>query len=636
MQSFRAAIAGLLILVAVQARADDWPYYGRDAEGTRFSPLRQITPANVAHLLPVWQFHTGDVARGANGTIRSGFESTPLLIGGRLYVTTPFNRIIALNPATGTQEWAFDPRIDRTQPYGDGLINRGVAAWKLPGASGVCALRLYEATLDARLIAIDGRSGLPCDDFGTRGEVDLRDVSNYRPGWYHMTSPPIVVDGVVVVGSAIDDNARAEMPSGVVRGYDARSGKLLWKWDPLVPPRPDPDHPWLTGAGNAWSVMSADPRHHLVYIPTGSASPDYYGGLRRGDDRWADSVVAISPRSGGFIWGFQLVHHNLWDYDTAAPPLVTSFRLHGQTVPVLFAGNKSAMIYALDPLSGKPVLPIEERAVPASDVPGELSAPTQPFPSSIPPLARQSLTPEEAWGPTPEDRVACARILKSYSGQSLFDPPSLQGALAIPGALGGINWSGFTWDRRHQWLIVAVSNLPFEVRLIPRDQVDNGQYRDFRAAVAPQAGTTYAMARKPLLGPSGLPCSPPPWGEIVAVEPASGKIIWRHPLGTMEDVFHESAKAIDGSVILGGPIVTASGLIFVGGSMDHRLHALSVESGRELWSATLPTSAHAQPVTYEVAGRQYVVIAAGGSAKIDEETQDDVLAAFALPDGKPH
>jgi quinoprotein glucose dehydrogenase len=631
LNSILPATAFFLVL-AGGAAADEWTAYGRDPGGTRYSPLTQITPANVGHLKPVWAFHTGDISDGSRGDTKSGFETTPLLVDGRLYLTTPFNRVIALNPATGQQLWAYDPKIDKKPPYGDGLINRGLAAWRDPQPARTgCALRLLEATLDARLVAIDAVTGTPCSDFGANGQVDLRDVKNYQLGWYHMTSPPIVLDGVVVVGSSIDDNARAEMPDGVVRGFDARTGQLLWKWQPLQRPTGVATNAWRTGAGNAWSILSADPERHLVYVPTGSASPDYYGGLRPGDDRWANSVVALDPKTGKFAWGFQLVHHDLWDYDTAATPLVTTMSLNGRPTPVLIAGNKSGMIYVLDPSTGRPVLPIEERPVPASTLPGEVTSATQPFPTTVPALARQSLSAADAWGMTQADREACEADLAALSGVGVFSPPSTKGSLSIPGAFGGINWSGFAWDAKHERLIVAVSNLPFKVQMIPADKFATGARGDFRGSAAPQRGAPYAMTRAPMMGPSGMPCVPPPWGELIAVDLAAGQIAWRQPLGSMDEVFPGRVKATPGSVTLGGPIVTASGLIFIGGTMDRRFHALSADTGKEMWSSSLPASAHALPITYEYGGKQFVVIAAGGSAKIDEEAQSDAVIAFALP-----
>jgi quinoprotein glucose dehydrogenase len=619
--------ATICVGISVAALADEWVSYGRDPGGTRFSPLTQIKPENVGRLHQVWTFHTGDIATAPNGDARSGFETTPLLVDGKLFITTGFNRVIALDPVTGRQVWAFDPQLNRTRFYGDGFINRGLAFWReAESPRRACAHRLYEATLDARLLALDARTGAPCGDFGVKGEINLSDVANYHAGWYHMTSPPLVLDEVVVVGSAINDNAKAEMPDGVVRGFDARSGKLLWKWEPLRRPAGVPASAWRSGAANAWSILSADPQRHLIYVPTGSASPDYYGGLRPGDDKWADSVVALRPKTGEMVWGFQLVHHDLWDYDTAAGPLITTFNLNGKRTPVLIAGNKTGMLYALDPATGKPVLPVEERAVPQSAVPGEVTSPTQPFPMT-PPLAPQKLAPQQAWGVREADRKACESQLRSLSGLTIFSPPSLQGTLTIPSNFGGMNWSGFAWDAVHELLIVPVTNLPGRVQLIPTPGIaDDSRRGEF----GPQVGAPYAMLRDVLKSPSGLPCGPPPWGELIAVDLAAGKIAWRKPLGSMSEVFPGTAPNT-GSLMLGGPIVTASGLIFIGGTFDRRFRALSSATGTELWSTELPAGAHAQPMTYEVDGKQYVVIAAGGHAKITEERLGDALIAFALP-----
>lgn len=629
---FLVAMSAAICVGIGSAAADEWASYGRDPGGTRFSPLTQIKPENVRNLRRAWTFHTGDIAAGTNGHKRSGFETTPLFVDGRLFLTTPFNRVIALDPATGTQLWSYDPKIGRSDSYGDGYINRGLALWRdpKPPRRG-CAVRLYEATLDARLLALDARNGAPCADFGSNGVVDLADVPNYRAGSYHLTSPPVVLDGVVIVGSSINDNENVAMPDGLVRGFDARSGAPLWKWEPLQRPADAQATGWRAGAANAWSILSSDPTRDLVYVPTGSASPDYYGGLRPGDDRWADSVVALRPRTGQLVWGFQLVHHDLWDYDTAAAPLVTTFKLKGKHTAALIAGNKSGMIYVLDPSTGKPVLPIEERPVPQSTVPGELTSPTQPFPATVPPLALQSVAAEQGGTALDSDRKACESELHSLSALAVFSPPSLQGVLSVPGPFGGINWSGFAWDAVHERLVVAVSNLPFKVQLIPTRDFVTGQHGDdVHADLGRQAGAPYAMARDWLRAPSGLPCTPPPWGELVAVDLAAGKIAWRTALGSFHEIF-PNASDNSGSIILGGPIVTASGLIFIGGTTDRRFRALSSATGQVLWSAELPASAHALPITYSFGGKQFVVIAAGGHSKIDEEGLGDALIAFALP-----
>jgi quinoprotein glucose dehydrogenase len=605
----------------------DWAYYGRDAGGQRFSPLTQIDRRNVSRLTLAWTFHTGDIADGHDGP-RSGLETTPLFIDGRLYLTTAFNRVIALDPASGRQLWAFDPHIDRDAPYGDGFINRGVAAWRAPGpADRQCALRLFEATLDDRLVAIDAATGRPCAGFGQDGEVRLTDVARFRPGAYHMTSPPAVVDGVVIVGSAIDDNSRVDMPSGVVRGYDALTGALRWTWQPLEH-RPGT----RSGAANAWSIMTVDPARHLVFVPTGSASPDYYGGLRPGDDRWSDSVVALDSRTGRLVWGFQLVHHDLWDYDTATPPLLAELPVGGRMRAVVIVASKSGYLYVLDRDTGRPVFPVEERPVPASDVPGEQASPTQPVSIGLPALAPQRLRPEDAFGLTDADRAACRAQISAASGASVFSPPSLTGTISVPGNIGGANWSGFSYDPDNHLLIVNASNLPFFVRLIPADRLAASGAENLRGEIAPQTGAPYGMSRAPLRAPSGVPCMPPPWGELMAIDMTKGEIRWRRPLGTMAEISAALDREGLGSISLGGTIATAGGLIFVGGTLDRRFRAFDAATGALLWSAELPASAHATPMTFEANGRQYVVIAAGGAAHISEERQSDSILAFALPE----
>lgn len=640
------AVFCCVILVCPTARGQvsrdtEWPTYGNDPGGMRYSPLLQINRENVSKLKVAWTFHVGDVSERGGRRKRSGLETTPLLIDGTLYLTTPFNRVIALDPATGAQRWAYDPKIDLDGDYGDGLVNRGVATWldATRGNGQPCRRRIFESTQDARLVAIDAANGIPCADFGKTGQITLRDVQQFHPGWYHMTSPPAVIDDLVIVGSAIDDNHRVDMARGVVRAYDARTGVLRWSWDPL-PPNPSAaiaegkNKNWRSGAGNAWSIMAVDLERDLLFVPTGSASPDYYGGLRPGDDKWANSVVALRGKSGQLVWGFQLVHHDLWDFDSASPPVLATLRQDGKDVPVVIQGNKSGLLYVLNRDTGKPFFPVEERKVPQSDVPGEVTSPTQPFPLKPPPLAAQTLSAADAWGPTPEDREACRSVIKQLRNEGIFTPPSLQGTLMVPGNIGGMTWSGYAFDPQHSLLVTNTNNLVAGVKLIPRAKYEQPGSHQEDGDYGDQTGSPYGLFRRFLQSPSDLPCSAPPWGLLTAVDMTEGKIRWQVPLGSMQDFGGSHAQQIPaGSISLGGPIITAGGVVFIAGTTDSFIRGFDVETGKELWKAQLPASGNATPMTYRLAAndKQYLVIAAGGHPKITEESLSDAIVAFTLP-----
>ena len=601
-----------------------WTAYGGPG-GTRYSSLKQITRENVTRLKPVWTYHTAALQPETELNQKAAFEATPILIDGTLYLTTPFNRVIALDPATGAEHWTYDPKVDRSHDFSE-VSSRGVAAWSdtkaSPGAP--CQLRIFEGTIDARLIALDGRNGKPCTDFGAAGTVDLTRGVVYGPefrGNYQVTSAPTDVGELVITGSSIGDNGAVDMPRGVVRAYDARSGALRWTWDPI---------PWAekqqvrTGAANAWSTFAADPARDLVFIPTGSASPDYYGGTRPGDNKWANSVVALKASTGTLVWGFQVVHHDLWDYDVASQPALIEY--HGQ--PAVAVTTKIGHLFVLDRLTGKPLHTVEERAVPKSDIRGEDASSSQPIPawSAVVP---QKLTAADAWGSTSDARQWCRLKIESLRNDGLFTPPSVRGSIAFPGNIGGVNWGGAAWDPVRNLLLANTNRVAAIMKLLPREDMQNAMEHNqetetaWGGEFARQRGTPYGMYREWLVSPGGQPCNAPPWGALVAFDLNTGTLRWESALGVM------GAGWPAGSISLGGPMATASGLIFTAAALDPHLRAFDADTGKELWTVELPASAQSTPMTFEWQGKQYVVICAGGHGKMKSKMGDSVVA-FAL------
>ena len=636
----------LALAPALHAQAPlpgDWVAYGRDALGSRYSPLTAITRENVGGLAVAWTYRTGEMEHTHQP---AKFEATPLVVDGMLYFSTPFGRVIALDPQTGRERWTFDGHVDRSGNWGD-FANRGVSTWLDAGAptGAPCRRRIYLGTIDARIIALDAKTGAPCRDFGEQGTVHLRRGLHNVPfeaEEYQLTSPPAVVRGMIVTGSSVADNNRTNAASGEVRAFDARTGALRWSWDPV--PRDPTDPAWdswrgamahSTGAANAWSVIAADSARDLVFVPTGSASPDYYGGERIGDNRYANSIVALRASTGKVVWHFQTVHHDLWDYDNASPPALVTLERGGRRVDAVLQATKTGQLFVLDRDTGVPIFPVEERRVPASTLRTERAAPTQPFNTVLPTLSPQRLVPDSVWGATPASREACLAQVRGMRNEGVFTPPSLEGTVAMPSNIGGAHWGGVAYDPVRHIAIVPVNRIAAMVQLIPIDQLDTADVRRNQARLGDQYtrmhGTPYVMRRRMIGDQDGLPCAPPPWGALVALDLATGARAWEVPLGdavALKPALAGVSKTLLGTPNLGGPIVTAAGIAFIGATMDHLLRAFDVETGRELWRGPLPGGARATPMTYEAGGRQYVVIAVGGG---EDWGTGDYVVAFSIP-----
>ena len=639
-------IAALLFVLVTDVTAGSaadvgWPAYGGDAGGTRHSPLTRITPANVASLEVAWVFRTGELGQGVKDWRRSAFEATPILHDGTLYLTTSATDVVAVDAVTGQLRWRHDSESRKDLHYSDG-VSRGVSLWVDPvsAAETTCHARIFAPTLDGRLLALDAKNGNPCLDFGENGAVDLlRDVrSQFEEGdeWrdYLVTSPPAILDGKVIVGSSVGDNRAVVEELGIVRAFDARSGKLVWSWDPI--PRDasnpvfaewDPQGVANASAANAWAPLSVDPQRHLVFVPTGSASPDFFGGERPGDNRWANSIVALDGETGSLRWGQQLVHHDLWDYDLASQPTLAKVEHEGRRIDAVIQATKTGFLYTFDRDSGEPLFPIEERPVPQDAVPGEKPSLTQPFPSAPPSLVRQTpVTTDDAWGLGLFDWLACRKRIAAMRSEGIFQPPTVADSIMQPGNAGGSNWGGIAFDAQRQIAIANTMNLPFVVALVPREQWqqqrESPAYEGFE--FARQNGTPFGMRRTVLKSPLGIPCVKPPWGTLTAVDMAKGTIKWQIPLGNTPLI-----PLNLGMPNLGGPIVTASGLVFIAASFDDHLRAFSTDSGALLWDVKLPAGGQATPMTYAIDGRQYLVIAAGGYK--GDTTRGDYLVAYALP-----
>ncbi len=626
-----ASLIALSVVTPARAAEPGWPAYGGDQGGQRFSAARQITPQNVARLVKVWSYSTGDIATKGTAMERASFEDTPILADGRLYVCSPFNEVSALDPENGKQLWRFDPKIDSSLHYPNDFVCRGVAFAAVQKAKGFCARRIYLNTADRRLIALDAASGNPCPGFGNKGTVVIPpgpQLDGPRFGRIHTTSAPVVTHGLVIVGSAIDDNQKVDELRGTVHAFDAETGKLKWSFDPLADEKP----PFQAGAANVWAPMSVDEARGLVLLPVSSASVDFWGGMRPGAGKYANSIVALHLANGAVAWSFQTTHHDVWDYDIPAQPTLGMVTYKGKTAPAVLQPTKQGLLFTINRETGLPLIPVVERKVPQGGAPGEKLSPTQPFPVAPVPLAANRITPDDAYGITFWDRGRCRKAITAARHDGLYTPPSLQGTIVYPFTGGGTLWGGLAFDQARDVVFVNTSNAMHLVKLIAQKNFSAARERFAGKEVSPNEGAPFGMMRETLLSPFGMPCNPPPWGQLHAVDMHDGRVLWSVPLGTTEDLapFSEYILGKTGTPNFGGPIATAAGLVFIGAALDNYLRAFDSKTGKELWRGRLPAGGQATPMTYVWKGRQYVVIAAGGHAKSNTKRGDQVVA-FALP-----
>lgn len=615
----------LLFLISCFASlvtAQEWRYYGGDSGNAKYSSLKQIHRGNVTKLTPAWTFHTGELSDGTEYAVRSAFEGTPLAVDGVLYLTTPFNRLVALDGETGKQLWSFDPKIDRNGSY-TLFIHRG-PAWWTDGKEK----RIYYGTLDGRLFAIDANSGEPAKSFGDGGVINLR--KGYADGHdgkaYGMTSPPAIYKNVVITGAWVGDG-EPQGPSGDVRGLDARTGKELWRFHTVARPGEFGGDTWEAGStkerggANAWSMLSVDPERGLVFLPLTSPAHDFYGGDRKGSNLFGDSVVALDALTGQRRWHFQTVHHNIWDYDLPSAPILVTAKRGNRIVPAVAQITKTGFVFLLDRETGKPLFDVEERKVPPSEVPGEEAWPTQPHPVKPPPFARQSMKLEELAKIDPEHEKFCTDLVKDATLGGLFTPIGLKRTILFPGTNGGANWGGGSFDPETRTLYVNSMDVAMAYQMTKRPEGLTIPYR----AVGPRTPNSRFWNAK------YWPCQQPPWGHLTAINLDTGEFRWRSVLGVIDELIAKGLPPT-GTANLGGSITTAGGLVFIGATSDSRFRAFDKDSGKEIWVTKLPASAHSAPMTYvgKRSGKQFVVVAAGGGNKYNT-TFSDSLVAFSLP-----
>ncbi|MDY1046834.1 glucose/quinate/shikimate family membrane-bound PQQ-dependent dehydrogenase [Pseudomonas coleopterorum] len=634
----------------------DWNSYGRSAHGDRYSPLAQITPDNVSKLTPAWTYRTGDIP-GPNDPGETTAENTPLKVNGMLYVCTPHSQVIALDPDTGKEIWRFDPKIStQNAPNFKGWAHmtcRGVsyhddaayaAASPVTDASApaaaptACPKRIFVPTADTRLIALNADTGKMCEDFGDKGQIDLRaNIGEFTAGGYYSTSPPAVTKNLVVIGGHVTDNVSVDEPSGVIRAYDVHDGHLVWNWDSGNPDDTTPIAPGQTytrNSPNMWSMFSVDEKNGMLYLPMGNQMPDQWGGNRTPEsEKYSAGLTALDIDTGHVKWTYQFTHHDLWDMDVGGQPTLMDLKTADGVKPAVLASTKQGSIYVLNRLTGEPIVPIHEVPVPQGAVEGDHTSPTQPKSdlNFMPPVMQE----RDMWGVTPFDQMLCRIDFKSLRYEGPFTPPSLQGTLVYPGNFGVFDWGGLSVDPVRQVAFVNPSYMAFRSKLVPAAEVAGGPGRKSETeGVQPNKGAPYGVILEALLSPMGLPCQAPAWGYVAAVDLTTHQTIWKHKNGTVRDSSPVPIPLTMGVPSLGGTFTTASGLSFLSGTLDQYLRAYDIRNGKQLWEGRLPAGAQTTPMTYTGKdGRQYVVVVAGGHGSLGTK-QGDYVMAFALPESK--
>ncbi len=620
---------GVATCQAAAAQGQTWNTFNGDLAAQKYATPTQITPRNVGKLQKAWEVHTGDVADGSGSKPPTVWSATPLFVNDTIYLSTPFYRILALAPDTGKIKWTYDTKSELKALTQPDLKTRGVAYWQSanPVAGQPCQKIVYIGTMDATLHAVDADTGKRCTGFGKDGVLDVNTWNTTNNKWpLSLLQPPTVYNNTLFIGWAGKDWADAEAPPGRVFAVDAETGKLKWTFDALPPQQAK-----TTGTSDVWASMSVDKKNGILYLPVSSPSPNFYGGNRLEKLPLATSVTALDANTGKVIWSQQLVHHDVWDYDTNSAPVLVDLNKDGQTIPALIQSTKQGLFFVFNRLTGAPIYPLDEKPVPQSDVPGEQTAATQPFPSTPQP------TVSDRWpGVFTLADVAsfgyCSRKAKELRYDGRYTPPSLKGSLVYPATAGGVEWGGGALDPTTNTYVVNSSSVVQIYKLIKRENYAQASDNGSKPGYSAQKGAPYGFYLSNFTNWLGMPCWKPPYGTLSSYDLNTGKLLWKEPFGEVQKYGFYMPHSW-GSVTIGAPVITKSGLIFIGGSMDSRVRAIDLKSGKVLWKYLVDAPAVSMPAVYEYKGKEYVLFAVGGNTILTPRVSDQIIA-FALPDNQ--